>query len=1378
MLNYSDRDIFCTDSAMTGHHRLSTGYAAFVPGFVRKEGLECALGSQPFRRSQWGAAVFADISGFTARTEQALQSEPDGAEMIGRLVDRCFGRLTSLVSESGGDVVHFAGDAILAVWTSSTPHHLAEMTIAAARTALRLDVAIAADEALAEEGIRLRVGIGAGELWTACVGGEDDRWYALAAGPAVAGMKQASRQAQPGQVLASRSAWELVASAASGEPAPGSCVRVDWVQPATAGISFQPAGAAQLLDEAPALLRFVPQSLQAKLEAGLADWLGELRTATSMFVTVEGVNCASTESWGALQNAVTNVQRAVYEQGGSINQAVVDDKGLSILAAWGISLHTHEDDAVRAVRAAIEIQRRLQGMGCSAQIGIATGPVYAGLRGSPSRCDYGLIGDVVNLSARLTTDAATPAVCDASTRTAARGLLAFEALEPVRLKGKATAVKRYRPLGERTVDALGRSRPHGRTYETGRIASRIRALSRNREGGALVIQGEPGIGKSRLVQHLIGLVAESTLRVTVGVSDSIRQAVPYHPWTAPLQKLLGIEDLSAEERCQKIRLAIPSSEDVDIALSLLSPILGLERNADGAIHRMTSQSRAERTVALLALLVQASVSEAPSVIVLEDAHWMDSSSWELGTKVLQAGGAALLVITTRPVAPGASPTSRSKLLGSPRVETLNLGALQRDEVLAIASERLDADALPAAVSDFIVVKAEGHPLFTEQLAFALRDRGLIRVEAGECSLVSSRRELEAFSLTASVHGVVTSRIDLLTPAQQLTLKVASVAGRAFDADTLRKIHPLRPDAEALMANLEAIRHLGLLLSEDDSYRFSHSITQDVAESLLPSGQRRELHAAMANLLESRHPEVPPSLYAPLAHHWTQAKDGSKALRYLSSAARESLSNHANSDAVRLLVQALAICRERQGRPTPPQRLEEAAICCLLGEAQFHSWDWVGATQRFVEGLRLYGHPSPQSRAGRLALLVREISIQMLNRAGVVPRRKPGGSGDSSQLGAAHAAGLLGQSMMQTVDSLGILMTSFQAANLGERAGVPSPLALGIIGLAAGAFGVKPLADRYFQRAREGEASAADVKPYVNLAHLEICHLVGQGRLADAERRCTDALAMGHEAGYRTGNAATISGLTNLKACCGCFGEMHLLAQSAWESIRDEPAGELRYYLLLGHLHADCWLLRPEEACVSLDVIRSRMKREARAQALQERVTCGFAAKILAGAGRITEALVEAESSLEGRLNNPRSVPPILWFSFDGALEAYLAAASAWKTSRPAEAAVAMRKAGRTLRALRLFARLYPIAWARYFYYLGLFLAEQGDTAKARKNFKISLEWGEKLNLPIDSSLARVELARSAQAGSLERQNHLQIALATFQTSKVPHWIDQIQALLG
>ena len=358
-----------------------------------------------------------------------------------------------------------------------------------------------------------------------------------------------------------------------------------------------------------------------------------------------------------------------------------------------------------------------------------------------------------------------------------------------------------------------------------------------------MIQGEPGIGKSRLVQWVLDRAAESTSRTTVGAAEPYSRAVPYRPWIAPLNQILRLEGISPEARRERVRSTLPPNEDVDTVFSLLDSVLVLGAEIDKTTSRLTSQSRAERIVALLTHLVCESVKTAPAVIVLEDAHWMDSPSWELAAKILRAACPVLFVVTTRPTSTSGSSSSRKRFLQSPNLETLTLGPLTRDEVLAIACERLDVDALPAEISGLIVAKAEGHPLFAEQLAYALRDRGLIRIETGECSVKATEQELASFSVADTVQSVVTSRIDLLTPSQQLTLKVASVIGRRFDTDTLKAIHPLRPGE--LSSELEAMCQLQLLHSEGEGYSFSHAITQDVSESLLPIAQRRELHAAMA-----------------------------------------------------------------------------------------------------------------------------------------------------------------------------------------------------------------------------------------------------------------------------------------------------------------------------------------------------------------------------------------------------------------------------------------------------------------------------------------------------------------------------------------------------
>ena len=181
----------------------------------------------------------------------------------------------------------------------------------------------------------------------------------------------------------------------------------------------------------------------------------------------------------------------------------------------------------------------------------------------------------------------------------------------------------------------------------------------------------------------------------------------------------------------------------------------------------------------------------PHVLVLEDAHWLDSASWALARQVAEQVAPVLLVLATRPLSEPL-PTDYQRLKDARDTRTLRLAGLGADDTVALVGRRLGVAALPDPVARLIVERAEGNPFYSEELALALRDAGVVTVGGGVCRLAPAAGDLRGLAFPDTVQGVITSRIDRLTPRQQLTLKVASVIGRGFAHRMLRDVHLLGP----------------------------------------------------------------------------------------------------------------------------------------------------------------------------------------------------------------------------------------------------------------------------------------------------------------------------------------------------------------------------------------------------------------------------------------------------------------------------------------------------------------------------------------------------------------------------------------------------------
>jgi predicted ATPase/class 3 adenylate cyclase len=1383
--------------------------SSYVPTLItRRLTADPAPITQPTDERFSAAVLFADISGFGRLTERLTRRGPAGVEELSRLLNSYFGQLIDLFLAHGGDIVKFAGDGLLAIWTpthkdaeTSGPADpgqvLADLTLRAAQCGLTVQDTLHDYEIARGEKLSLRVTVGAGAVAAIYVGGQLERWEFMLAGSPLAQVGRSQKNTRPGEVVLSPEAWWWIRQQGTGVTLPTSDVRLltlsDAPLPqATDAISLPPEAEA-------ALWAYVPGAIRARLKAGQAGWLAELRRITVLFINLPDVDF--TIPLSQAQATMQALQTALYRYEGSINKINVDDKGVTLVAALGLPPLAHVDDAIRGVQTALAMRTELHQIGVRSAIGVSTGRAFCGTIGNVRRRQYALHGDTVNLAARLMqaagkdlsenalpgfrdlTDTQGPILCSAATYQAARASVEFGPPLPISVKGKTDPVTVYRPLGERQADQPPKSTTFiSRAPERTTLTDQLQALLSG-TGGVVIIEGEAGIGKSRLVEILIQQARLSDVTMLRGVGDAIASATPYYAWRPVFAALLGLNqhragqseigDKNPDQRRAQVHAHLEQVVPELLGLApLLGPVLALEWPENELTAQLAGEVRADNTRALLVRLLQSAAESAPLLIILEDAHWLDSASWALAWQVNRDIQASLLVIAARPLR-DRLPEGYLHLRDAPDTRTLKLEPLSPAETQALVCQCLGVDHVPEPVMEFVREKAEGHPFFTEELVYALQDTGLIQVANGEFQDSLGSESWRTLGFPDTIQALITSRIDRLAPQHQLALKVASVIGRDFSLRLLTAVYPIETDRPYLREYVNELARSDLVLltrdEPDPAYSFENSITQETAYNLMAFSQRQRLHRAIAEWYEGVHVDDLPAFYTALAHHYRLAEAGSKAMHYLEKVGEQALRSGAYHEAVQLFGEALDLGQEngRHGEAGAILPYRQARLERLLGDAHWNAGDLAQSLSHAQQALKLLGRIEPTTEAGLVWSAFKQVLVQVLHR--LLPTLFLGRAKDDTRLLEIAQAYRRPQQVYYFRNQL---LPAFNAGihhlNLTERVDPGSALlaeSYASLCIGTGMLGLHPLAAAYARRAHKVAQTADSPLAMATVLQRVSMYTVG---VAQWERTKT-ALQQASEIAKRIGDWRLLGdGWVSLGNAFYYEGDFDSMAKVGAELCalaerHDNPQQRIWGLNLQGMYHMQAGSI--EQAIHYLQEAWKHLPQSNdRATEILNR---GVVATAYLRQGKHQLAL-QATETVRNLIGRSR---PLLPFTFDGYVAVAQVYLALWEASRgattPSSSATDLHPATlhsetrSACRALHRYARTFPIGRPRAWLYRGTCAWLSGRPRYALRAWRRSLTEAKRLAMVYEQGLAHYEIGRHLPTDEPARGRHLDRAAEIF-----------------
>jgi class 3 adenylate cyclase/tetratricopeptide (TPR) repeat protein len=736
-------------------------------------------------------------------------------------------------------------------------------------------------------------------------------------------------------------------------------------------------------DQLSRIRKYLPRGLAEKVLAQRDKIEGERKQVTVLFCDMKGFTPISEKLgpdtlYDVMDQVYEILMRQVHDFGGTVNEMTGD----GIMALFGAPVAL-EEAPQRAIRASLSIHREMASLTdrlrrtradlppIRMRIGIHTGPVVVGSLGDDLRVEFKAVGDTVVLAARLEQIAeAGQTYVSRDAFRVTEGYFHFDTLEPTMVKGKVEPVQVYRVTGikEKQERSMGiGSSLVGRQKELDLLSLQVYRLI-NGTGGIVTVSGEAGIGKSRLMAELHRTEAVNKTMILEGRALSIGRSLSFYPIIDVLKGWSQIREEDTDTEAQrKLEKAIRTihPEEVNEAFPFIATLMGMKLTGKHAQRMKGIEGEAlEKLIFknMREIIIKGSELR-PTVIYIEDFHWVDTSSLELIEALfrLVEEYRILFILVFRPgYADTGERIIKSIEENYPSHWTrIDLEPLNESESETLLSNLLRIKGLPLNIRDQILQRAGGNPFFIEEVVRSLIDEGAVVLKNGDYEVTEKVKHVV---IPQTIHALIMTRIDRLDESTRNLVRMASVIGRNFFYRVLTEV---ASNIEEIDRRLDYLKEIQLIRErkrmEELEYLFKHALAQEAAYESIMIQRRKELHNRVARSIEKVFSERLHEFYGMLSYHYSMGEDLDKAEEYMIKAGEEAMKSAASSEALDYFQQALSIYRgkfEEKASPEKIAMLEKNIAHALLNRGRnLESVDY------FTRVLEYHGETFPKTRLG-------------------------------------------------------------------------------------------------------------------------------------------------------------------------------------------------------------------------------------------------------------------------------------------------------------------------------------------------------------------------------------------------------------------------------
>ena len=899
-------------------------------------------------------AINVDLSGFTPLTNNLMAEGTQGAEELSQILNEIFEPLVAHIYDNGGFIPYFAGDAFTAIFplppdAASALHLL--WVASRART-----IMLEHEDGFGGYTIGMKVGLAYGPIKYGIVGEELKAFYFR--GLAIDNAAHCQSLGQTDEILIDDRVMELLEKRN---------VAAELVAPQ----------AYRVLGQSPGQKAAIPSLDLPEVEEGIAQQFlpasvirerisGEFRKVISTFISFDGIR-----SHEDLDRFAGRILQRVLDFGGYFKEVDYGDKGALMVAFFGAPV-SYENNLIRALEYAEAVrheveQLRQQGLELRYRLGMSQGTAFTGIVGGRERCQYACVGSQINLAARLMSSADWhETLVDAEV--ARTDAFRFQARGDFYYKGFKEALATYSLLGRRkqTGKPSYQGPIVGRKKETDQLVGAALQSLQDADPGLAFVYGEAGIGKSRFTEEVRTQIqnqlpsswffcpSDQILRKSFNpfvyfLNDYFEQAqegetsINLARFESIYQQLL--QQLQQDEQPD----AQQAARELQRTESVLKALIGLP--TDGSLwDRLDARGRYQNTIAAIGNIFAAESLLQPTVIELEDTHWIDDDSRVLLQELLRRlpDHAIFLICSSRYTDAGEAPhLVPDGLLSELDINPLriDLKSLSEDAIREFAEQELGGP-ISSNCFDVLLRASNRNPFYLEQLLGYFHENELLLKDKGQWELRDGD-----IKLSESINSILTARIDRLSNLVRETVKAAAVIGREFDLPVLREVlrQQTGDDIDQLLIRDQVKKaEQGQIWSAVNELRyiFRHSLLREAVYSMQLNTRLQELHRQIAQVIERLYAGNIESHYVDLAFHYEQSGDEQKTVEYLQKAADYARANYQNQLALDLYDRLLA----KTGKDT--QQIDTLKIYLSRGQVLEIIGNWEAALDAYQNAQRI------------------------------------------------------------------------------------------------------------------------------------------------------------------------------------------------------------------------------------------------------------------------------------------------------------------------------------------------------------------------------------------------------------------------------------------